>query len=859
MLPLWVQVLEALALAKGVLAIVSAAAWTSESSALRLAALVAHVIAFAAAGLTLRVTGASDRRAVALGVFFLLLSTVWADPLLSPRADIGAVVTPMLLVAQHLQLAAFGPYFFWMFIRDFPRRRARERPAAISAFVTLSLLLGLALVAANLVLPLAESSAVGDLLSPLDRERRGSLFWPLLFLAGFPALLYAVGQARHSQPDERRRVRIMIGGVLLGVSPELILTTIASLSPAFLQYATTPPGSSVILTVVYPPMLMIPVITAYAVLVHRALSVQLLIRRALRYALAKRTAAALTAAPFVGLIVTVFVFRELSIAEFLSGSTGLIALSALLGGVALISVRDRMLEALDRRFFREQYDARRVLGNLVESVRKASSPQEIGDVVSREIDRALHVRYAEALLLNTETHSLVGSGGRIRPLSLGSRLAWHLEALGEPIDIEEGAHLISGAAVRDEDRNWLIDSDVRVLAPITSGAGLLIGCIAVGEKLSELPFSSEDHALLNAAAGAVTFAVEHRLRDHRSSKSGINEVDVEAESPARECTLCGTLASAAFRRCESCGAATVSAPVPLVLAGKFRLTRRLGSGGMGVVYSAVDLLLNRPVAVKAIPRISPNGAIRLRSEARAMAAVSHPGLALIFGAESWHGVPLLVVELLAGGTLEHRLRHGPQTLDEVLRIGCSLAPALDRLHDAGILHRDIKPSNIGFTDDGTPKLLDFGLARIFESSDSGDVERTAWHSSPGTGVTWEGRTSPSYAGEIDLAGTPLYFAPEAVMGGRPDVRFDLWALAMVLYVALAGTHPYQAAKGDAAEKIRAARVPDIRAFNSGIPEEVAVSLGAALSSNVEDRPASAADLAATLNRLRTIVRAGSVV
>src|SRR5207253_8576282 len=124
------------------------------------------------------------------------------------------------------------------------------------------------------------------------------------------------------------------------------------------------------------------------------------------------------------------------------------------------------------------------------------------------------------------------------------------------------------------------------------------------------------------------------------------------------------------------------------------------------------------VAIKTLPRVSPEHAMRLRREARAMAAVQHRHLALIYGVETWRGTPLLVVEYLDGGTLADRLKAGPLAIDGVRELGISLCGALHSMHRSGVLHRDIKPSNIGFTREGVPKQLDFGLAML--------ANQTAW-------------------------------------------------------------------------------------------------------------------------------------
>ena len=136
---------------------------------------------------------------------------------------------------------------------------------------------------------------------------------------------------------------------------------------------------------------------------------------------------------------------------------------------------------------------------------------------------------------------------------------------------------------------------------------------------------------------------------------------------------------------------------------------------MGTVYLARDAGLARDVAIKTLERASASGVGRLKQEAQVLAAVSHAGIAQIHGIESWRGRPLLVVEYLAGGTLADRLRAGPLSAAVSVGIALAVAEALGALHESGYLHGDVKPNNIGFTSQGTPKLLDFGLARLADA------------------------------------------------------------------------------------------------------------------------------------------------
>ena len=227
--------------------------------------------------------------------------------------------------------------------------------------------------------------------------------------------------------------------------------------------------------------------------------------------------------------------------------------------------------------------------------------------------------------------------------------------------------------------------------------------------------------------------------------------------------------------------------MPHTLRGTFRLEQRLGAGGMGVVYRALDLNLGRDVAIKTLPRMGAAQAQRLRKEARAMAMVAHPNLATVYGIETWRDVPFLVEEYLAGGTLAHKLSLRRLSLAEALQLGITLADALEHLHGARILHCDIKPSNIGFTQHGVVKLLDFGLARLLRDRRPPAEVVTA------TSPVEDAPTLVAASASGAFAGTPHYMSPEAVQGGRPSPVYDVWGLSVVLFEAIAGHRPFNGA------------------------------------------------------------------
>lgn len=207
--------------------------------------------------------------------------------------------------------------------------------------------------------------------------------------------------------------------------------------------------------------------------------------------------------------------------------------------------------------------------------------------------------------------------------------------------------------------------------------------------------------------------------------------------------------------------------------GHYRIEEQIGAGGMGVVYRALDEKLRRPVAVKLLARSTVSQAerrARIFAEARAAAALNHPGIITVYEVGEHGDQIFLVMELMEGRTLRDGL--APHAPADLCRIGLQLAEALAAAHDAGVLHGDIKPENIFLLRDGRVKLLDFGIARQFQAQ---AID-----------------TLTSGSGELDrgLTGTLLYMAPEQLRGEASSARSDLFSLGVVLYELATGTHPF---------------------------------------------------------------------
>src|SRR5262245_721737 len=212
--------------------------------------------------------------------------------------------------------------------------------------------------------------------------------------------------------------------------------------------------------------------------------------------------------------------------------------------------------------------------------------------------------------------------------------------------------------------------------------------------------------------------------------------------------------------------------------GPYEVLAAIGAGGMGEVYRARDTKLNRDVALKILPDAyahDPERLARFRREAQVLAALNHPGIAQIYGLEEANGQTALVMELVPGPTLADRIAQGAVPLDEALAIARQLANALEGAHEHGIIHRDLKPANIKVREDGTVKVLDFGLAKALDPAHgSGLTAQADLTQSPTL-------TSPPGTAVGVILGTAAYMSPEQARGRPVDKRADIWAFGCVLY------------------------------------------------------------------------------
>jgi GAF domain-containing protein len=667
------------------------------------------------------------------------------------------------------------PAFLCRFVAEFPAPLAGRAGKIVRSISGAGALAGLLIVGVNLSfliwLPVDRAADWRQRLRPIGGA--GSFYYPLVFGASALAFTLLFVRAWRAAAEDKQRMRLFTGGLLFGIVPIALQGALDAI-PAYNRFVH---GSRLVELVVglilFGALAMVPFFTAYSVLFDRVVELRVVLRAAVQYGLARYSILGATLVPFAGLALFIYAHRTESIVSMLAGPRPIALGSTVALGLATFRMRRPILARLDRRFFREQYDAERTLDRFVTDSLRITDARSLEERIQQTIERTMH---ADVRLFVAVHGSgvLRRAGDGSQPIADSGVLISLAMADGAPMDVDPSDDRSPFPRLPADEQRWLLATRASLLVALRAADGRSIGLLTLSAKRSGLPYMDDDRRLLSAVGASASLALDNvQLR---------STPEPSAEAAARECPACRRLHPPDTSRC-ACGSDVVSAAAPYILRGIFRIERRIGEGGMGVVYHARDLSLDRWVAIKTLPRVTPTSTARLRREARAMAAVIHPNLAVIHGIETWKGVPFLIEEFLPGGSLTDRIAGGPLSVAAALDLCATLAGALEHLHQAGIVHRDIKPSNIAFTQSGLVKLLDFGLAKLLEGA-AGPADTTHDGVEPG----WNN----ALVSEQALVGTLPYMSPEALLGQPPRPAFDLWAVSVVLYECLTGRRPFDA-------------------------------------------------------------------
>jgi tRNA A-37 threonylcarbamoyl transferase component Bud32 len=642
----------------------------------------------------------------------------------------------------------------------------------------------------------------------------------LVYLVAAIGIL-AVSYRRLLDLNEKRRVRVlMVGTAASAISATWQVWIDSFLGRAYLQGL----GTLLFLT---PFHAACPLSLAYAILRHRVLDISVIIRRGLQYALARGAVIGLV--PVLGaiLIMDLALNSQRPLADILRSRGWFYAAAA---GLSLLAYwkRGEWLDAIDRRFFRERYNAQQVLREVLGEIQTARNFERVAPRVVERIETAFHPEFVSVMVRAPgepayRSLASVPTGQAPPSLAADSKLVGLLRVLGKPLEVPHADSNWLDGRLPHEETDLIRRARIDLLVPIATTPGQAEALLVLGIKRSEEPYTPEDQEFLEAIGASLALLVEPPA-----------PVAERVSGTFQECPECGVCYEPASAVCSGDGATLVRTGVPRTLAGRYRLDRRRGHGGMGTVYEATDSALDRHVAVKLIRDDwvdSVEAVQRFRREARAAAGFAHPNVVTVhdYGVEA-ETRAFLVMELLQGVTLRDELnrrkRLAPSRVTEIMRGVCA---AVEAAHQRQLIHRDLKPENI-FLSRSTEaigevvKVLDFGVAKFLPANDDSTPTRT--RAETRTGV---------------LVGTPAYMSPEQLLGEKLDTQWDLWALAVVAYEALTGALPFATAGTDWRRAVMAGNFTLLSEHFAEPPPIWQSFFGHCFSTDRGQRPTSGAD------------------
>lgn len=602
-------------------------------------------------------------------------------------------------------------------------------------------------------------------------------------LLGVATVVTLVGNYRREPSvTERYRIRWITGAALMALLPGILYRVGKSVLIAVgLGGVTTTPAFEFLGDMVIFIAVASPLAALYGILRYGAFGIRFVVRRGVQYLFMKNVLRGLLLAPVFFIAWQMLAHPDRSLRSFFTETPlPLLVLVTFTAGLSL-RYRKHLIDWVDRKFFRGGYSQEHLMIELIDRLKEADSITEISQLVTHQLDAALHPKRIYLFFRREDTSGWTlgypnddEAEKVLRWIERRDLLSSIQTAATRPIEVpDDPADSVEGRA------------HGTLIVPLCDSSDRVFGVMWLDGKKSEEPYSDRDRALIKGIAGQIALSfenlhlkerVEEELRVKHEVLGRLSAKDIRL---LKECPACHRCYDATGEFCpEDSTRLTMTLPVERILDRKYRLERRLGQGGMGAVYHATDLRLNRPVAVKVMTgRLFGNQAAmkRFEREARASARLQHPNIVTIYdyGKLAGEGA-YLVMELLEGRSWRAEVEARQPVPPQVLAEWCDqLCRGMMAAHALGIIHRDLKPENImimprlGARD--LVKILDFGLAKSYSSHATESV------------------TQATSAGVI--VGTLRYMSPEQMTAHGVDGRSDIYSFGILLIETIFGVPP----------------------------------------------------------------------
>ncbi|NOT26672.1 MAG: hypothetical protein HOP16_11275, partial [Acidobacteria bacterium] len=544
---------------------------------------LANVLLFGVSGALLLFGGRRDTRLQSLGGVFVLIATAFSHPLAVRIGDSIWLNSALAMICAD----AFCAAALWQFVWAFPQRPNVEEKALRwvgRSFVWGSAALGVFLVGINLLgsLPSSVGWANDAVVRAFRRDTLNSAYWLLTFGIGLLAFPY-LGWKTHGEetPLARRRVNFVFWALVVGIGP-MVLAVIASI---FFPVLGQAPWRQIIGIALYAALASTVPAIAYAVLVERVMSIEFTVARARQWQIARTCASYFGLVPLSYLSIDLYLHREVSLVTYLDGGRGLSLFVLLFVGFTALTFRYQLLFGVDRWFRADRANPAESLSRLEGLLKGTRTIRDATEALAVAIERAIGPTSVGVLVVNDDGSRLIPLAGSAPSMAADSALADLVRTAVPNMPLRMTATGPVFPLLPHDDQRWASKVGVDVMAPLLGSTGALFGVVYLGEARHGLPYSDEDCALLRSMCAQVGLRLENQWLRDRPSPRGEQELAPREpgahwkHEPAEICLRCSRAWPPTTSQC-ACGSAVAPGALPLVTAGKFRLERQIGSGGM---------------------------------------------------------------------------------------------------------------------------------------------------------------------------------------------------------------------------------------------------------------------------------------